>query len=537
MGYVGRQVDQYVLLFHDEGEAPLRQEWPPTPAGLKAAVTRDLQGAAVDALSYGINAACGAYHRSRVIEPMGTGVRLLKDTGTWTLVEGLRRLDEQGHDPTALVVEAAHEVGLDAVLRVRMNDLHDIFHHAEYGRPDHPPKRPREPAWYYLSQYKQDHPELLLGDPAPAPTHRAQVEAYAFNYALAPVRERMRAFVEETVHTYDLDALLLDFMRWPYLFRYEEAYAQRHLFTAYLQQLREVVRQAATHRGRPIHLLARVPDTLEAAARMGLDLPAWFSRGLIDLVVIGAGYNSFDLPWDQIAGAARQHGIPALATVRSSGEPTHCDLDPVVLYQRKLRAATLRAYHHGVQGLELFNYFYHLPFYRHGVGGHGTGTGLGFAADVRQPAQLERLPRTYEFSRQCAVEFIYGHATFPGQLPCTVGRGDDGLGPVLVLEVPEAIPADAGVTLWLQLIDLGHEHQLEVTWNGRLLDVEVERDWQRRGSLNLGDLSVRLDPGQVQRGENRLGLCLRQRPAALDGFITLQFALLHIDPANAEARP
>ena len=296
MPYQGRPVEEYRLLFHDEGEPPLRQAWPPTAAGLKEAVVRDVAGLPLDALSYGINAACGAYHPSPVLGAMGEGVSLLKDTGTWTIVEGMRRLAAQGLDPTALVVEACHESGLDVVLRVRMNDLHDIFHHEEYSRPDHPPKVPREPAWYYYSQYKQEHHELLLGDPAPMPRHRAQVEAYAFNYALAPVRQRMRAFVEETANRYDLDALLLDFMRWPYLFRYEEAYGQRHLFTEYLGRLRSAVREAAARRGRPIHFLVRVPDTLELAVRMGLDLRTWLAEGLVDLVVIGAGYNPFDLP-------------------------------------------------------------------------------------------------------------------------------------------------------------------------------------------------------------------------------------------------
>ena len=534
MSYRGRPLEAYRLLFHDEGEPPLRQSWPPTAAGLKQAVTRDLAGLPLDALSYGINAACGAYHLSRVVEPMGAGVPLLKDTGTWTIVEGMRRLAAQGLDPTALVVEACHEIGLDAVLRVRLNDLHDIFHDQAYGRPDHSPKVPREPGWYYLSQHKREHPELLLGDPAPAPRHRAQVEAYAYNFALAPVRERLHAFVEETANTYDLDALLLDFMRWPYLFRYEEAYGQRHLFTAYLRRLRDTVRAAAAGRGRPIHLFARVPDTLELGARMGLDLRTWFAEALVDLVVIGAGYNSFDLPWDEISGEARRWGIPALATVRSSGEPPHYSGDSTALYYRKLRAAAMRAYARGVRGFELFNYFYHLPFYRGGVGGSGAGTGTAFVAELRDPERLRALPRTYELSRQSAVDYIYGHATFPAQLPCTVGRADDGLGPALSLDVPEQLPADADVELWLQLVDLGHEHRLEVSWNGAVLPFDVERDWTQRGSLNLGEVRFGLPAGWVRRGENRLGLRLLERPPQLDHFITLAYGLLHVDPAGQQ---
>jgi hypothetical protein len=318
-------------------------------------------------------------------------------------------------------------------------------------------------------------------------------------------------------------------MRWPYLFRKEEAYGQRHLFTAYLRRLRECVRQAAERRGRPIHFLVRVPDTLDLGLSMGVDLRTWLAEGLVDLVVVGAGYNPSDTPWDDIAVEARRCGVPALATVRSSGEPPHYSGDATDLYYRKLRAATLRAYRRGAVGLELFNYFYHLPYYEGGVGGSGAGTGFEFTRDIRDPDRLAQLPRTYEFSRQSAVDHIYGHACFPGQLPATIGRSEDGLEHLFTLDVPERLPAGARVRLWLQAVDLGHEHELGLTWNGRPLPFDLERDWRRRGSINLGEAMLDLRPEDVVQGENRLGLCLRRRPAELDHFVTLSHALLHID--------
>jgi hypothetical protein len=201
----------------------------------------------------------------------------------------------------------------------------------------------------------------------------------------------------------------------------------------------------------------------------------------------------------------------------------------VDLYYRKLRAATLRAYARGVAGMELFNYFYHLPFYKGAVGGSGSGTGFAFTRELRDPLRLASLPRTYEFSRQMGLEYVYGHAYFPGQLPCSIGRAEDGLGPTLSLDVPEQVPAGTGVRLWLQLIDLWHEHELEISWNGQVLPFDLERDWNRYGSNSLGDLELSLPASLVRQGENRLGLRLLKRPANLDHFITLNHALLHVD--------
>ncbi|MEW6752072.1 MAG: hypothetical protein AB1505_13995 [Candidatus Latescibacterota bacterium] len=534
MAYQSRRIEDYRLLMHDEGEPPLRQSWPPTVEGLKRATKEGIEGYPFDAYSYGINCSCGAYHPSAVLDRMGHGVGVLKDTGTWTIAESMRRLEAQGLNPTAIVVEACHEIGLDVVLRVRMNDLHDIFYFEQFSRPDRPPKTPREPGWYYMCPHKQQHPELLLGTPAPGPRTRAEVEAYAYNYALGPVRQRQYRFVEETANTYDLDGLLIDFMRWPHLFKQEEAYAQRHLFTAYMQRLRACVQEAAGRRGRPIHFVARLPETLDVGLRMGLDIRAWLEQGILDLVVIGAGYNPFGTPWAEIAGEAGRHGVPALVTIRSMGEPPHYGGDVVELYYRRLRAGALRAYRHGAAGLELFNYFYHLPFYEGSVGGPGAGTGFAFTHDIRDPQRLAALPRTYECSRQFSLDYIYGHACFPGQLPCSIGRAEDGLSHVVTLDIPERLPDDARARLWLQLVDLGHEHELEVSWNGRPLPFDLERDRRRRGSTNLAEVTFALSPAQVVQGENRLGLRLLHRPAELDPFITLSHALLHVDPPGPE---
>lgn len=60
--------------------------------------------------------------------------------------------------------------------------------------------------------------------------------------------------------------------------------------------------------------------------------------------------------------------------------------------------------------------------------------------------------------------------------------------------------------------------------------ITIEKtDWNRKGSLNLGDVSLDLAHGDVKEGENRLSLRLLKRPANLDHFITLTYALLHVD--------
>jgi hypothetical protein len=528
--YQSKGLENYRLLIHDEGEPLLRQSWPPTVAGLKEATVKDIRDHPIDVFSYGVNAACGAYHPSKVYDRMGDDVELHRETGTWKIVETNRRLEAQGLDPTAIIIEACHEIGMDVNIRIRMNDLHDAAgYYRSWHDPDKPPKPIREAGWYYMAKFKKDHPEFLLGKPQPKPGNREEFEAYALNYALAPVRQRQYRFIEETVNGYDLDALTLDFMRFPYLFKKQEAYGQRHLFTDYMKRIRTCIGEAADRRGRPIYVGARLPDTIDLALRMGIDINAWLAEGILDFVIIGAGYNSFGVPWEDIGGAARRAGAHVIGTVRSMGMPPAYEGDKKELYYRQIRAAAIRAYDRGVAGFELFNYFYHMPFYG-SVHGPGGGTGYAFTADMREPHRLRSLPHTYEASREVRVDYIYGHAVSKGQLPCTIGRSEDGLAHTFTIDVAERIPRGAKVKLWLQLIDLWHEHELDIAWNGKPLPFHVERDWHRKGSLNAGEISLPLKPADIKEGENRLSLKLVKRPANLDHFITLNWAMLHIDP-------
>ena len=529
MAYQARSVEDYRVLIHDEGEPLLRQSWPPTVEGLKEATVKDVRDHPIDVFSYGVNAACGAYHPTGVLDGMGQDVALHRETGTWKIVETNRRMESQGLNPTAIIIDACHEIGMDVNIRIRMNDLHDAAgYYRSWHDPDTGPKPVREAGWYYLSPFKKAHPELLLGKPGPNAQDRAGFEAYALNYALAPVRQRQLRFIAETVNTFDLDAVTLDFMRFPYLFKQHEAYAQRHLMTAYMKQIRACVDEAAQRRGRPIHMAARVPDTMGQAVQMGIDLEAWLAEGIMDLLIIGAGYCPFGTPWDDIALPARKAGVPALATVRG-GAAAYYEGDATDLYYRTIRGMSLRAYEHGANGFELFNYFYHMPFYKR-MSHPPSGSGFDFTADMRDPGRLKRLGRTYAASGNASGNFIYGHAAFQGELPCTIGRSEDGLAHTATIEVPEPIPASSKVKLQIQLTDLWHEHELALAFNDRWWTVDVETQWRRVGSMNIGDLSYDLKPAEVNKGENRLSLKLLKRPANLDHFITLNDVMLHIDP-------
>lgn len=529
-----RTLKDYRLLFHNCGEPLERQPWPPTAKGLKETILKDLRGHPIDVMSYDVNAACGAWHCSKVFGRMGEGATMFHESGTYKMVEGIRRMEAAGLDPLAVIIEGCHEEGMDINLRVRMNDLHDA-NYGMYPQPPRPPAFLGEPAFYYMSQFKKDHPEYCLGDPFQASSGAQRFRNVALNFALAPVRRRIFNFIEETVNNYDSDMVTLDFLRFPIFFLESEAYGQRHLMTDFVASIRQCVRQAGERRKRAIPLAVRIPDTVEAAVRAGIDTPEWIRRGLADAVIISGGYCPFDTPWAEVAGLARAAGIPAFACL-SHGQlnkvPRGYAHDREELLSRKIRAAAYRAEAAGVQGFELFNFFYMCEYYRNDPVGQGAGygRGLAFTHELSDAERLRASSKTYEVSQALPSDVCFAHANaaWPGQLPCTIGLSEDGLAHSFTFDVADDLNGPRGqASLWLQFVDLWVEDELEILFNGKPLSFTFDGYWKTQ--TNLGDLTVALSIRDVRKGENRLALQLKSRPSGLPPYLTLNWALLHVD--------
>ena len=161
------------------------------------------------------------------------------------------------------------------------------------SKPNHNPEETIGEPYYYTPQWKFDHPQCLIGDLTDdtAPKSFQYWQRQAMNYALDQVRQYIYGMAEELVKGYDLDILELDFIRFAFYFRQAEAYAQRHVMTSFVRQIKKLCNDSGKQRGRPVRLSARVPDTIELGLRSGIDTAEWLSQGLLDMITIGGGYR------------------------------------------------------------------------------------------------------------------------------------------------------------------------------------------------------------------------------------------------------
>eukprot|EP01051_Picozoa_sp_SAG22_P013555 SAG22_NODE_1532_length_4207_cov_2.263632_4_plen_251_part_00 len=196
-------------------------------------------------------------------------------------VRNLKYLEDNHGGALQVHLELCRKAGMRFIPSYRMNQHYGA---AEDGEP------------VGQSVFRRERPDLKLGA-----GEGELVEGLdwgirtGLDFTHAEVRLHHQAVLTEMVSgKYDVDGLELDFMRHPGFFKLTQGRAHGYLLTDLMVAVkaavdaRSAVRVAA---GRPaLELVVRVPPTLEACVRMGLDVPTWIAENLVDIVVAGEGW-------------------------------------------------------------------------------------------------------------------------------------------------------------------------------------------------------------------------------------------------------
>ena len=245
--------------------------------------------------------------------------------------------NELDKDHLAVLIEYCHRNGREAFWSMRMNDTHDS--NIEKG--------------LFLDQWKIDHRELLMAQSYTSFPYgwvnRPSWPWTAMDYEFPQVREHVLTVVTDVCRRYDVDAVELDFWRWPVFFKpqlYGQSVTQRHcdMMTDLLTRIRQAADEIGARRGRPILIAARVPDSIGYAREVGLDIERWLADDLVDILI---GGEFFQLqPWRRMVEAARPYNVPVYACLSRSRIP-----DDLLTF----RAEAVWAWQDGVSGIYLFN--------------------------------------------------------------------------------------------------------------------------------------------------------------------------------------
>ena len=438
-------------------EPPMRLEdaWGPVD---------EVAGTTVDTFSYGVSRGDGLFYPSRVGRRFGSDKDSFDMAAYWRVWENMQSLIDQGLDPLRVLIDRAHDKGMDFIASLRMGEcpgLEGDFVVGGGGRG-------------YV------HPEM---------------------------RVHKLAVLEELATQYPVEGIELDFAAAPggtsFCFTPEDA-------EEYTPVMTELVRQiAAMARGRPGQpglIGARVYPTEELNRKAGLDVNTWLREGLVDFVV-PLLYLSFimdgDMPIDWLLQAAREHDVSAYPMLQPFFTDETREYSPRInATPEMMRAAAANYYERGADGV--YTWMMHWPL------GESERQIL---AELGDPERVKTGNKHYFVRRHCerAEDFDY-----PAHLPVVIAEAD----PDKTYEIPFFVADDmesdriARLSLHVGVTNLVSSHRLDVRLNGEPLSGEV----CRRKYAWLGDpyqgqrLEFELEGVWPRQGRNLLQLVLPENP-------------------------
>jgi len=214
---------------------------------------------------------------------------------------------EQQTDGLRMSCEFAHQHGLESWWTLRMNDIHDAWT---------PPLRPR---------WKQADPTRVMSTDAATKDFKDRRRLWSLvDFEHPDVEPRLLEIIQEVLVNYPVDGVDLDFLRAPFYFRTNYAgqpasAKQAAVMARLVRNIRKLVLAESKRQGKPFLLAARVPATPKACRWIGIDIESWLQEDLIDVMSLGGGYITFDLPITEMVALAKKHEVPVYPCLSQSG--------------------------------------------------------------------------------------------------------------------------------------------------------------------------------------------------------------------------
>ena len=334
------------------------------------------------------------------------------------------RLIEQGVDPPGVISEACHRHGLGYWPAVRLN--------AQRGE----------------TQFKRDNPDALL-------TATTFPRPGMLDYESPKVQRLMLDAMRELVERWDADGLLLDFVRYWFMFHEDRLIENASLLTHFMGDIRAMMDEVGEKKGKYIPLVAQVLPRVSLCLRYSMDVKAWAKQGHVQYLLPSRPNNTdFNLPVEQFMAAV---------------EGTECRVFPVLhpatnhafgVVENKMTAAMFRAgahayYQAGAHGLATMN-LAHFP--------------KNLIHELRDVQRVAQGPHHYRYSNH-PYDFGEGPLRFLVETPLPLDGDRQMLAARKVLPFRLATDPKArfGGVLQLRIENLHPGDELHIELNGELI--------------------------------------------------------------------
>jgi len=451
----------YYLFVYDP---PMRMEdaWSPID---------EVAGTSVDTFSYGVSRADGLFYPSKVGLQWGSDRMPFQNAYEWRCWENMQSLTARGLDPLQVLIDRAHEKNMDFIASLRLG---------EYGGMD---------------------PDHSVGNGGRGFVH-------------SEVRDHQRSVVEELATAYNTEAVELDFSAAPggcaHCLNPDEAPAQASVLTDFVRDCATAVRGRSGDAGL---LGARVYPSPDLNQRAGLDVDTWLNEGLVDFL-IPSSYSCFfldsQMPIDWIVEAAHRQDTSVYGILQPyylDGSRINTNIEH--MSTEKMRAAAANFWQADVDGL--CTWFMDWPLEQ---------VQRQILTELGDP-DLTREGTKHYFLRQRAenpARFVYD-----AELPVAIKADADKTHEISFTICDDPANERIGrIRLKINVADLVPADVFDVRLNGVCLASEPCRRYPRWHDAYIGTwLEFELNTVRPVRGTNTLQFALRERPASLEGEISI----------------
>jgi len=442
----------------------------------------------------------------------------------WRRMQNRASLLAMEDDPWKVVIAAAHDQGKAFWGAMRINDGHG----GDYA--------PR-------SRFGVKHPQYYVDDQCAAEFHPPAPDGsvppcHHLNYALPEVQAHRKELITQLCSRYDIDGFELDFTRdIGHNFTKADLCQAADSMTEFLRDIRRLLDQIGSIRGRPLGFGARIPGTLGVCKNSGLDIETWINDGLLTSLTPSVYYDTTcEIPFGTFVDLARGKDVKIYASVTEGVGPGRFRPPP----REAVRAAVQNAWQDGVDGISLFNF--HNQQVTNRVEDFALFSECGDTATLARKNKLYMIAGIglqYQ-SRFFRIPYETAH---PHQLPLELPVEPEGPGVTVRVPISDDIESArrdhvlAAVTLRLDLVNLTSHEVLKLQINGKDVPLDSAR-WEpsRQYAFNWngmhGDLQASFDLTDgdwIRQGDNQVNLTLLARPDDVLPQMTLYALRVEID--------
>ena len=332
-----------IMFYHDGRHAGLYRYEPPIGKSEYVACVDELVGTPIEALMFCLGEGRTMLHDTRAGELLGHNISKWDQLVFRRAYQNAKHLIDQGNDPLRIVCDRAHEKGLLVYPTLLVQ---------RGGAKDTPDR---------CSNFRKQHPHLEIGAAGDLDPDYPGFTALDLKHQEA--RDERFAIVQEVVTDYPVDGFELHLNHMPWFFHPDQVAAGRTIMTDWIGKVHEAVKRT----GKDRELLIRIPDRIDEALAVGLDVHRWVRDQIVD-VLVAEPFNDiyFTDPmadYGQLVQMVEGSNCRLLATIHSLVDTDRLSDVSIAM----VRAMACNSWAQGVDGLYLSEWYntwpYEAPFY------------------------------------------------------------------------------------------------------------------------------------------------------------------------------